>query len=114
MDVLRSRLRRALAALVGRRRYRVLATVAHADEVPDELPRRGAALVGEPGVPKWLVFDCPCRERHRVMLNLDLALSPHWFVSGGERLTISPSVDAPSAHGRCHYFVRDGRVKWVK
>jgi len=117
MDVLRSRLRRALAALaalVARRRYRILATVAHADEVPDELPRRGAVLVGEPGAAKWLVFDCPCRERHRVMLNLDPTRSPRWFASGGERLTISPSVDAPSARGRCHYFVRDGRVHWVE
>lgn len=117
MDVLRSRLRRALgalAALVDRRRYRVLASVAGADEVPAALPRRGAVLVGEPTSPKWLVFDCPCREHHRVMLNLDVARSPRWFASGGDRLTISPSVDAPSARGRCHYFVREGRVKWAK
>jgi|HubBroStandDraft_6_1064221.scaffolds.fasta_scaffold52908_3 hypothetical protein len=99
---------------LDRRRWRIDVTVEHADEVPERIPRRRAVLVGTPGVRKWLVFDCPCTEHHRVMLNLDRGRRPSWALGPDEILTISPSVDAPSARGRCHYFIRSGRVQWVK
>jgi hypothetical protein len=110
-------LRRAAGRLLDtldRRRWRVGESVEHADEVPERIARRRAVLVGTPAHAKWLVFDCPCEERHRVMLNLDAARAPRWILGPGELLTISPSVDAPRGSGRCHYFIRGGRVQWVK
>lgn len=96
------------------RRWKLAALVKAADEIPELIPKRRAILVGELGYAKWLVFDCPCREHHRVMLNLDDSRSPRWILGSGELLTVHPSVDAPSVRGRCHYFVRDGRIAWVR
>ena len=45
-------------------------TVDEADEVPAELPRNNAVLVGTVKT-KWIVFDCPCQTGHRIMLNVD-------------------------------------------
>jgi hypothetical protein len=94
-------------------RWRVVAVVDSADEVPRKLPRNGAVLVGSHTRPKWIVFDCPCRSGHRIMLNTDRARSPHWSTTVQGRLTISPSVDFKESNRRCHYFVRNGRIRWV-
>lgn len=50
------------------------------------------------------------------MLNIDKARRPHWRVSidTDRTLTIAPSVDYEDSQKRCHYFVRDGRVHWIK
>ena len=117
MGNMRATFRRGTTRLLqklDRRRWRIGVTVEHADEVPEQIPRRRAVLVGTHDACKWLVFDCPCAERHRVMLNLDRGRRPSWALGPEELLTISPSVDAPSIRGRCHYFIRSGRVQWVK
>jgi hypothetical protein len=96
------------------RRWRIVGTVADADEVPDRLPRRGAILVGTDGIPKWIVFDCPCRTGHRIMLNADRLRRPYWSIVSQRRLTIAPSVDALGNGRRCHYFVRHGKTFWTR
>jgi hypothetical protein len=90
-------------------------TVDSADEVPDKLPRNGAALVGSASHLKWIVFDCPCRRGHRIMLNTDPARRPTWQVAEGatNRLTITPSVDYRGKDRRCHYHIRIGKVLWA-
>lgn len=90
--------------------WRVVMTCDAADEVPDKLPRNGAALVASGTVAKWLVFDCACRTGHRIMLPLQGA--PRWQVVGQRPLTVAPSVDY-RGHRRCHYVLRDGSVRWV-
>jgi hypothetical protein len=92
---------------------RVIGRVTTADEVPVRLPRHGAIVVGPQDAPTWVAFDCPCPERHRVMLNLDSRRRPVWTLGRKSRLTISPSVDEFRGSTRCHYFIRDGRTKWV-
>jgi hypothetical protein len=94
-------------------RWRLVAIVESADEVPNRLPRNGAVLVGPKNRPKWIVFDCPCRRGHRIMLNTDRARQPYWSTTVDGRLTIAPSVDSHHAMRRCHYFVRNGRIMWV-
>ena len=93
--------------------WRVVCFVNAADEVPDSLPRKGAVIVGTEKHPKWLAFDCPCRRRHRIMLNLDVHRKPRWKVLGKSRLTVHPSVDSLVEDVRCHYFLRNGRVEWT-
>ncbi len=93
--------------------WRVVAFVEAADEIPERLPRKGAVLVGSDAYPKWLAFDCPCRQGHRIMVSLDKRTKPHWQITGSERLTLSPSVDAMTDRRRCHYIMRNGKIIWV-
>ncbi len=98
------------------RRWRVVEIVDDADEVPAQLPPNGVALVGDAKHPKWIVFDCPCRGGHRIMINADRNRKPSWQLglAPTKRLTISPSVDYADGQRRCHYFVRDGKIVWAK
>jgi hypothetical protein len=82
-------------------------------DVPAELGKRTAVLVAKGDVERWLIFDCPCPARHRVMLNLDPASRPTWRIVDRQRLTLRPSVDEVTEHGRCHYFINKGKVIWV-
>ena len=83
-------------------------------DVPERLRPRRAALVSSSIGEKWVIFECPCERGHRVMLNLDSEHHPHWRVGSKAPLTLSPSVDEISEVGHCHYFIRDGRVRWVE
>jgi hypothetical protein len=94
-------------------RWRIVGVVDSADDIPQRLPRNGAVIVGPRTRPKWVAFDCPCRRGHRIMLNTDKARSPHWSTTVKGALTISPSIDYGQSGGRCHYFIRNGRVRWV-
>lgn len=87
--------------------------VASVDDVPIRLRQRQAVIVGT-SYEKWLAFECPCRNGHRVLLNLDNSHYPRWRVANEYPLTLAPSVDEKSAAGRCHYIVRDGRIRWVE
>ena len=87
--------------------------VGDADEIPQQLPSCCAVLVGNRQSQKWIAFDCPCKQHHRVMLNLDHRRRPHWQIGPDRALTLKPSVDDHSNGTRCHYFVRNGRIQWV-
>lgn len=95
------------------RPWRIVARVEAADEVPAQLPRNGAVLVGSLKYPKWLVFDCPCDGGHRIMVTLDTNHFPHWRIVNPQRLTVWPSVDFDTAGRRCHFLVKNGRIIWV-
>ncbi|WP_445168714.1 DUF6527 family protein [Mycolicibacterium sp. Dal123E01] len=82
-------------------------------DVPTEFIRRTAVLVAKGDVEQWLIFDCPCRAGHRVMLNLDPTSRPAWRIIDRQRLTLRPSVDEITESGRCHYFINKGKVIWV-
>lgn len=96
-----------------RHKYRVSLVVEAADEVPEHLPRYEAVVVGSLEYPKWIAFDCPCEERHRVMLNLDPRRRPTWSVRSAEPLTLNPSIDYQELGKRCHYIIRKGKVLWI-
>ena len=93
--------------------WRIVAKVEAADEVPENLPENGAILVGSAKQPKWLVFSCPCRTGHRIMINLDPSNRPRWRIGKGRHLTIWPSIDYSTSELRCHYIIRHGHVIWV-
>ena len=46
------------------------------------------------------------------MLNLDRRRVPAWSMISERPLTLSPSVD-DCAIGRCHFFIRKGKIKWA-
>ena len=93
--------------------WRIVTTVDSADEIPERLPGRGAALVGSEQRPKWLAFDCPCNTGHRIMVSLDRGHSPHWTFLNARKLTLAPSIDYRTPKQRCHYFVKHGKIIWV-
>lgn len=96
-------------------RWRVVGVVPSADEIPDVLPRNGVVAVNDAGHQKWLVFDCPCRSGHRIMINADKRRLPVWRldIDSKNRLSISPSISFEGDTRYCHYFVRKGRTVWT-
>jgi hypothetical protein len=94
-------------------RWRLVAVVHGADNVPNKLPRNGAVLVGSIKKPKWIAFDCPCGNGHRILLNLDQSRWPYWLATVKKPLTILPSIDYRDNAKRCHYVIRKGKVKWI-
>ncbi|MFF3018201.1 DUF6527 family protein [Streptomyces sp. NPDC057939] len=64
-------------------------------------------------ITKWIAFDCPCTERHRVILNLNTKIRPSWTVGSSTPLTISPSIDELRGDKRCHYLIKDGHIDWI-
>lgn len=95
--------------------WRVIGRVDAADEIPERLPRTGIVIVGNMEAPKWIAFDCPCRAGHRVLLPAARTAHPRWSIAGIHHTTLSPSIDAwhEPTH-RCHYFIRQGKLEWVK
>lgn len=96
---------------------RVAGTSPHVLDLPDVLSRREVIVVGEdPTQPQWLAFDCPCRQGHRLLINLSWSRRPRWTLhqDDRDRVTLHPSVDSFSEVGRCHFWLRRGRVTWVK
>lgn len=98
----------------GRRRWRITRTFRSVTDVPNRLRHARAVLVGTPNLPKWLIFNCPCMSGHRVMVALDPQQRPHWTIQRRNPLAISPSVDEYHDGKRCHYLIRQGRVRWVE
>lgn len=97
-----------------RGRWKVVARVSEADEIPATIPAQGAVLVGSRGQAKWLAFDCPCGRGHRILLNLDSAHRPTWTVYDQRGLTVWPSIDSRQAGYRCHFLLDHGRVVWCR
>ncbi|GAA3797052.1 DUF6527 family protein [Streptomyces phyllanthi] len=95
------------------RRWRIIATVPSVYDTPEHLRRKQAIIVGTATSPKWLVFDCPCRQRHRVMVNLNPDRRPRWTVVKSSPLTLTPSVDETLPGSRCHYIIRNGHLHWA-
>ena len=70
-------------------------------------------LVGAPEHPTWAVFDCPCRTGHRLMVNLDRARHPFWRIESARPLSIYPSIDNLTPARRCHFIIRNGKLRWA-
>lgn len=96
------------------RKWHVLGYVEAGDLVPDRLPRRSAVLIGSEEHPTWAAFDCPCAEKHRLMVNLDSGRRPSWRVEAARPLTLKPSIDDVTAGRRCHFFITKGRTVWAR
>lgn len=91
------------------RSWRIVEQVEAPDEVATRLPYRGVVLVGE----RWAVFDCACRARHRLMVNLDRTRYPFWRIESRNPLSIYPSIDDITTQRRCHFNIRDGKLSWA-
>ena len=84
-------------------------------QMPRTLSRRSVYLVGDEHRPGWAVFACPCGTGHIVQVNLERnRTQPAWSVTEGPSgPSIRPSIDVHGDRQRCHYWLRDGAVRWV-
>ena len=113
---IRSSLRRLWLDLAeSLRPWRLENSVSDVDDVPSHIRARRAFLVATVRRNKWLVFDCPCRTGHRVILNLDESRDPFWTLrlTRTQRISLSPSIDYKGSRRSCHYFLSNGRVVWA-
>jgi hypothetical protein len=110
--------KRLLASLIDAWRRRAprpvhygLVHVTRRSDLPRALGRFRVYAVGHPA--KWVVFACPCGRGHEIALNLANSSHPRWSLhTTTHGPTVSPSVDATWHGFRCHYWIRDGRVRW--
>ncbi len=91
-------------------KWRVGLEVPEADEIPERLPRRVAVIVPN----KWLAFECPCWRGHQIVVNISQSRRPFWKVLTNAPLSVIPSVDERTSERRCHYVIRNGRIRWVQ
>lgn len=96
------------------RRWHVAGSYDDIDDVPDVLRSRAIAIVTTPTFVKWIIFDCPCRSGHRIMVNADPSRKPSWGLRSQAPATIWPSVDFSNYERRCHYSIINGRTHWAK
>lgn len=107
------RVKQLLAAWPPWRRWRIVEHVADVDLVDERIPRKGVVFVGTADQPKWAVLDCPCRDRHRLIVNLDSGRRPVWRIETLEPLSIRPSIDDHTPDRRCHFTIARGRIRWA-
>lgn len=83
-------------------------------DVPEDIDRQTLVVVGNREFQKWAMLECPCGRGHRLAVSLQRSHRPSWrlsFDDGGPSLF--PSIDSV-ADRRCHFWLRDGRVRWVR
>ena len=81
-------------------------------ELPSTLPRQQLVILGDPG--KWAVMACPCGRGHDINLNLANSGTTRWTITDTKAPSLRPSIDVQDPAGRCHFWLRDGRVYWVQ
>lgn len=106
------RVSRWFRLVVDQRRSFIAARV---DDAPDVLDEGVVYLIGDSPKPWAALFLCPCGCGDTVSLSLMPTDRPSWRariqVEGS--ITLSPSIRRTKGC-RSHFFVRNGRVLWVK
>lgn len=98
----------------GLRAQRKLVVV-HGDALPAQLPKRGLVLLQEDGEDWSVGMRCPCGCKQRVELPLVREAKPSWKLTLEQdgSPTLTPSVWLREGC-RSHFFLRRGRVQWVR
>ena len=84
-------------------------------EAPASIPRHALILIGTEQHPKWAAFECPCGTGHKIMVSLVPTHPRNWRLElANGRPTLLPSIDYSDEHGRCHFWLRDGRIEFTR
>jgi hypothetical protein len=97
-----------------RARYPRTRQVDSVDDLPTTPPPRTVFFVGASSRPKWLALDCPCGRGHQILLSLQVTHRPRWTLTVRDNVaTVAPSIDRRDGAHRCHFWLEQGRVRWV-
>jgi len=95
-------------------RIATVAYVASPTDVPDDIDRHTLIVVGNDEFQKWAMLECPCGHGHRLAISLQRGHRPSWRLAVGRPgPSLFPSIDS-RLERRCHFWLRDGRVRWVR
>jgi len=92
-----------------KRHFKKINFVSQISEIPDHI-KREAYIVEKGGRRVWLVFDCPCNNGHRLMVNLSEKRKPFWSIKiRKHQLSVSPSV---WLHDECysHFWIENSNI----
>ena len=81
----------------------------------EDVKNKDFFLVSPSGVPKWILFKCPCGCSHVVTLSVQPVHNPRWRLglNAEGAPTLHPSVwQKTGCHS--HFWVRDGRIFWCE
>lgn len=82
--------------------------------MPEKLDRHVLALAGDPVA--WAVMECPCGSGHRLQVRIQpQGKATVWDMRETDRgPSLYPSVDFDSPDRRCHFWLDQGRIRWVR
>ena len=82
--------------------------------IPDDTGRT-VYIVGTKKIPKWVIFECPCGQKHQLNVPLMKSVSPHWtlIVKRGAA-TLSPSISVDNDPCTSHFWLRNNRIEWAR
>ena len=99
--------------LAGRRRYRT----EWVEDLPEGAQRETVYIVGGRRHPFYAVIVCP-RRACRQVIHLDLShqVEKRWRLREHQDGSISlcPSVHVTAMRCGCHYWFREGRIRWAE
>lgn len=89
--------------------------VVQGDVLPAQLPKRGLVLLRDDGEDWSIGMLCPCGCKQRIELPLIREVRPSWrlTVEHDGSPTLVPSVWLREGC-RSHFFVKHGKVQWVR
>jgi hypothetical protein len=68
-------------------------------------------IVGTLAKAKWVVFDCPCSQGHRLTVNLMKSVRPRWNLKmSKDRISLSPSIIVTDHPCRSHFWLESNRI----
>ena len=99
--------------LAARRRYRT----EWVEDLPDDIQRETVYIIGGRQHPFYAAVVCP-RRACRQVIHLDLSddVDRRWHLNEHKdgSISIRPSVHVTAMRCGCHYWFRNGRIRWVR
>ncbi|MFT4082843.1 MAG: DUF6527 family protein [Nocardioides sp.] len=99
----------------GHAKSRIIRVIIVGDRsgLPERLDPRCVYVLGAT-THKWALLDCPCGRGHTIELNLANPARTRWKVTinNAGQPSVHPSIDY-RGQPRCHYWLRDGRIRWA-
>ncbi len=92
------------------RQYSDVKFVNSLPDVPSEV-KNDIYVVGSKKKAKWVVFDCPCSNGHKLTVNLMKSNYPRWKLKfSRKRISLSPSIIVTDHSCRSHFWLESNRA----
>ena len=92
------------------RQYSAVKFVNSLPDVPNEV-KNDIYVVVSKKTAKWIVFDCPCFNGHKITVNLMKSNYPYWkFRFFLKKISLSPSIIVTDHFCRSHFWLESNRA----